>query len=88
MTALSIKKMLLISYLVSIVFYSFVYYLLGKNHIRTGGRYINCLYFSTTIMSTVGFGDITPQTDLGKCVVMSQQLLTIMMAGILITDNY
>jgi len=32
-------------------------------------------YFSFTTMSSVGYGDITPKTDLAKLVVMSQQFL-------------
>ena len=29
-------------------------------------RYIDALYFSAATMTTVGYGDITPQTDIGK----------------------
>ena len=32
-------------------------------------------YFSFTTMSSVGYGDITPKTDMAKLVVMSQQFL-------------
>ncbi len=31
-----------------------------------GFRYIDALYFSAATMTTVGYGDITPQTDIGK----------------------
>ena len=30
------------------------------------GGWIDCLYFSTTTMTTVGYGDLTPHTDAGK----------------------
>ena len=33
------------------------------------------LYFSFTTMSSVGYGDISPKTDMAKLVVMSQQFL-------------
>ena len=32
-------------------------------------------YFSFTTMSSVGYGDISPKTDMAKLVVMSQQFL-------------
>ena len=35
-------------------------------HRTEGWSWIDSLYFSTTTMSTVGFGDLTPQTDIGK----------------------
>ncbi|MGJ8584491.1 MAG: potassium channel family protein [Marinosulfonomonas sp.] len=31
-----------------------------------GWGWIDALYFSATTMSTVGYGDLTPQTDIGK----------------------
>jgi voltage-gated potassium channel len=31
-----------------------------------GWRPLDALYFSVTTLATVGFGDLTPQTDLGK----------------------
>jgi voltage-gated potassium channel Kch len=31
-----------------------------------GWSWIDALYFSATTVSTVGFGDLAPQTDLGK----------------------
>lgn len=34
-------------------------------------------YFSFTTMSSVGYGDFSPKTDLAKMIVMSQQLLII-----------
>ncbi|MBW0157603.1 potassium channel family protein [Sedimentimonas flavescens] len=35
-------------------------------HQTEGWSWIDSLYFSTTTMSTVGFGDLTPQTNVGK----------------------
>lgn len=31
-----------------------------------GWRWVDALYFSTTTLSTVGFGDLSPETQLGK----------------------
>ena len=35
-------------------------------HFIENWRYIDALYFSAATMTTVGYGDITPQTDAGK----------------------
>jgi len=39
------------------------------------------LYFTITIFSTVGFGDITPRTDLARIVVSVQMLLDLVLIG-------
>ena len=35
-------------------------------HYVEGWRYLNAVYFSASTITTVGYGDITPQTDIGK----------------------
>ena len=42
------------------------------------------LYFAVTIFSTVGFGDITPRTDLARVVVSVQMLLDLVLLGVLV----
>jgi voltage-gated potassium channel len=39
------------------------------------------LYFTVTIFSTVGFGDITPRTDTSRLVVAAQMLLDLVIIG-------
>ena len=42
------------------------------------------LYFAITIFSTVGFGDITPKTDLARIVASVQMLLDLVLLGTLV----
>ena len=39
------------------------------------------LYFTVSIFSTVGFGDITPRTDPARIVVSAQMLLDLVLIG-------
>jgi voltage-gated potassium channel len=46
----------------------------GLDHVRA-------LYFTVSIFSTVGFGDITPRTDTARLVVAAQMLLDLAIIG-------
>ena len=43
--------------------------------------HVQALYFTVTIFSTVGFGDITPRTDPARLVVSAQMLLDLVLIG-------
>jgi voltage-gated potassium channel len=43
--------------------------------------HVQALYFTITIFSTVGFGDITPRTDPSRLVVSVQMLLDLVLIG-------
>jgi len=84
---ISIKLGLFITYVCVIFLYACMYYYLGTDHIQLKDHtFINSLYFATTIMSTVGFGDIVPISNEGKIVVMTQQFSTIVIAGLFISN--
>ena len=40
----------------------------------------NSLYFTTTTLSSVGYGDILPVTNTGKLAVAAQQMLVLMLS--------
>jgi voltage-gated potassium channel len=42
------------------------------------------LYFAVTVFSTVGFGDITPHTDLARLATTFQMLADLAVAGVVI----
>jgi Ion channel/Pentapeptide repeats (9 copies) len=46
--------------------------------------YLNAVYFSVTTFSTLGLGDITPISAIGKLVVMLEAILGYLMGGLLI----
>jgi hypothetical protein len=42
------------------------------------------LYFTVTVLSTVGFGDITPKTDVARVIVMIQMVLDFLVLGVVV----
>jgi hypothetical protein len=49
-----------------------------------GWRWIDAFYFSIVSLTTVGYGDITPKTDLGKLLTVAFLLIGIgLMAGLI-----
>lgn len=47
----------------------------NKKELNRGEKFMDALYFTTTLYSSVGFGDITPQHWFSKLLTCSQQCL-------------
>jgi len=69
--------------LAAIFFFAFLYLVLakvGKGHFEgldKDASFVDALYFSFTVQSTVGFGDIYPKSGIARTFVMVQQTLLI-----------
>jgi Ion channel/Pentapeptide repeats (9 copies) len=50
----------------------------------SGRGFIDAIYFSVTTFSTLGLGDVTPISDIGKLIVMLEVVLGYLMGGLLI----
>jgi len=63
-----------------LIFITFVYGIIYSLTPEMYGfkRFIDPFYFATTTMSSVGYGDFSPKTDLAKMIVMSQHVLIIL----------
>jgi voltage-gated potassium channel len=72
---------------VFLIGFSVVYLSMSHAHARTFSRpldHTEALYFTTTVFSTVGFGDITPKTDAARLVVVAQMLLDLLIIGVVV----
>ena len=80
---------LLLAYIVTSIVYGYIYYNIRGNDNFSGldfqstftnsslrkSTFIDCLYFSFTTTSTVGYGDISPKSQLSRIIVMTHQLI-------------
>jgi voltage-gated potassium channel len=69
---------------VFLVAFSAIYLALSHETPSTFTQHLSharALYFTITVFSTVGFGDITPRTDAARLVVSAQMLLDLALIG-------
>ncbi len=67
-----------------LVLFSGIYLAMSHEAVRNftqGLDHTRALYFTISVFSTVGFGDITPKTDAARLVVSAQMLLDLAIIG-------
>ena len=67
-------------YMAVAAIYAKIYYEYRKdfNGLTDDSSFLDCFYFSFTTFSTVGYGDISPKTNLTKLLVLSQQIILLL----------
>jgi hypothetical protein len=68
-----------------LLLYAAVYYLLQRSAPQGFGEPLSrtdALYFTLTVFSTVGFGDITPHSQLARLLTMGQMTLDLLLIGV------
>jgi voltage-gated potassium channel len=70
-----------------IVDFAWIYLTLSWSHPDALGGTLTrteALYFTVTVLSTVGFGDITPKTDVARIIVIIQMVLDLLVLGVVV----
>jgi len=67
-------------YILVAAIYAKIYYQYRDqfNGLSDDSSFLDCFYFSFTTFSTVGYGDISPKSDLTKLMVLSQQIILLL----------
>jgi len=70
-----------------LVFFATIYYLMNHANPATFGTSqtkLDSLYFSATVFTTVGFGDISAKTQPARAVVLCQMVLDLVILGLVV----
>ena len=70
-----------------LVLFAALYFLMNHNNqatFGTGQTKLDSLYFSATVFTTVGFGDITAKTQAARAVVLCQMMLDLAVLGLVV----
>ncbi len=70
-----------------LVVFAWIYLTMSTSNVATFGEHLtrtSALYFTVTVFSTVGFGDITPKTDPARVVAMVQMLTDLVVLAVVV----
>jgi voltage-gated potassium channel len=70
-----------------LVLFAAIYFLMNHSNeatFGTGQTKLDSLYFSGTVFTTVGFGDITAKTQAARAVVLIQMMLDLVILGLVV----
>jgi voltage-gated potassium channel len=71
-----------------VVIFAAAYYMMSKNDAGSFNEQpltkLDCLYFTTTVLTTVGFGDIAATSQFARGVVTVQEVLDLLVIGLVI----
>lgn len=67
-----------------LVLFASAYLALSADSFSRPLNQVSALYFTITVFSTVGFGDITPETDPARILVAVQMLLDLVLIGLIV----
>lgn len=74
---------LLLNNFICLIFYFVLYAMLYKqspSNFKSANSYLDIFYFTTTTQSTIGYGDITPASDIAKIIVCTHHVAIILIA--------
>ena len=82
------------TYLLLIPIYAIIFYfnpetiatLVKETNILINRTFIECIYFSTVTITTLGYGDILPINDLGKIIALTESILGITVIGLFLNS--
>lgn len=68
---------------IALFVFSLIYsmlFTLNKDNFKGAQSFLDIIYFTTTTQSTIGYGDITPNTQIAKSIVMIHHLVVLAIA--------
>ena len=73
-----------IAYSAAIPFFAFLYHFVPG--VLNSASFIDSFYFSVVTITTLGFGDIVPKTEIGKCIVGFQAVYGVSVIGLFLNS--